>query len=136
MKVNRLEKVNSEIKKELSNLILNTIRNPKINTIISITNVETTPDLAIAKVFISVLDDSNENEILKELVGASGFLRANLAKNLKLRKTPRIIFELDKSEIYGSKIDNILKTIKYVDEENEWMAFCLLIKKKIGQVTT
>lgn len=119
MKVNRLEKVNSEIKKELSNLILNTIRNPKINTIISITNVETTPDLAIAKVFISVLDDSNENEILKELVGASGFLRANLAKNLKLRKTPRIIFELDKSEIYGSKIDNILKTIKYVDEENE-----------------
>ena len=69
-------------KKELSNLILNTIRNPKINTIISITNVETTPDLAIAKVFISVLDDSNENEILKELVGASGFFACKFGKKL------------------------------------------------------
>lgn len=119
MKSNRLEKVNSEIKKELSNLILNTIRNPKINTIISITSVETTPDLAIAKVFVSVLDNTSEKEVLKELVGAGGFLRANLAKNLKLRKTPRIIFELDKSEQYGSKIDNILKNIKYSDKADE-----------------
>ncbi len=119
MKENRLDRVNSEIKKELSAIMLTELRNPKIDTIYSITSVETTPDLAISTVYISVLDSAKEKDILKEIVSAGSYLRGLLAKRIKLRVTPRLIFKLDNSEKYASKIDNILKNITYSDEETE-----------------
>ena len=108
---NRLNRIEEEIKKEMSHIISNDLKNPNITGLISVTKVKITPDLKYAKVYVSILNAKNTKGTLAALKKASGFIRTQLAQKINLRITPEIIFELDDSMEYGAKIDSILKDI-------------------------
>ena len=91
MASNRIGRINEEIQRELANLI-RTVKDPRVHGLVSITAVETTPDLRYAKVFVSVLDQSDVNEVVKGLKSAGGYLRRELGGKLSLRYTPELMF--------------------------------------------
>ncbi len=117
---NRFNRVEEEMKKEISNIISNKLKNPDVTGLISVTKVKVTTDLKFAKVYVSILNAKNTKATLRGLKQSSGFVRSEVAKSINLRNTPEIIFELDDSMEYGAKIDSILKDImKDVKSESE-----------------
>lgn len=108
---NRLNRIDEEYRKELSQIIGYELKNPNITGIISVTKVKVTPDLKYAKVYISILNSKNIKETMEGLKKSSGFIRTELAKRINLRNTPELTFEIDDSIEYGAKIDSILKDI-------------------------
>jgi ribosome-binding factor A len=108
---NRMDKINEELKKELSLIIDNNLKNPHITGMISVTKVKTSPDLRYARVYISLLNCKNVKETLDGLKSASGFMRSEVARRINLRYTPELRFEIDDSMEYGARIENILKEI-------------------------
>lgn len=119
MKSIRLERINAEIQKQLAYIIDNRIRDPQIDAIISVSCVEITQDLENAKVYITTIGKTPKEEVLARIKGAAGFIRGELSKRIKLRITPRLDFRLDTSGEYSSKIESILKDIKYSTEPTE-----------------
>ena len=110
-------RINEDIQRELSAL-LRGIKDPRVNQgMISITEVDTSGDLGQAKVFLSVYDLKSKTEFLKGLKSASGHLRYELGRALKLRHTPQLIFELDKSLERGANIASILNNLEISTEE-------------------
>ena len=107
---NRLNRIEEEIKKEISNIINYELNDPKIKGIITITKVKITPDLRYARVYISMLE-LNKKDVLKVLKKSSGYIRKEIAHKINLRVTPELVFEFDESIEYGSKIDSIIKEI-------------------------
>jgi len=111
-------RINEEIQKELSTMIRN-LKDPRVqDTMISITRVETTPDLRYAKVYVSVLDRSDVNEVVRGLKSAGGYLRRELGTRLSLRYTPELVFERDDSIDKGAHILEVLKDIERREEGN------------------
>ncbi|MBQ9761687.1 MAG: 30S ribosome-binding factor RbfA [Oscillospiraceae bacterium] len=111
MASNRINRINEEIQKELSNLIRN-LKDPRIqNTMISITRVETTPDLRYTKVYVSFLQEDKAADALKGLQSAAGYLRRELGQGLKLRYTPQIVWALDDSITYGAKMLALINSL-------------------------
>lgn len=113
MKSVRVERINSEIQKAISYIIDNEIRDPQIDAIISVCSVDVTPDLSYCRVYITSIGTTPIDEVVARIKGAAGFIRGRLSKMIKLRITPRLEFMKDTSLEYSSKIDNILKDIKY-----------------------
>ena len=110
MASNRIGRINEEIQRELSNLI-RAVKDPRVKGLISITAVETTPDLRYAKVYVSVLDKSDVNEVIKGLKSAGGYLRRELGSALSLRYTPELVFEKDDSIDKGAHILTLLENL-------------------------
>ncbi len=108
---NRIERIDEEYRKEISQIISYDLKNPNITGLISVTKVKVTTDLKYAKVYVSILNSKNINETMEGLKKSSGFIRTELAKRINLRNTPELIFEIDDSMEYGAKIDSILKEI-------------------------
>lgn len=108
---NRINRIDEEYRKELSQIIGYELKNPNVTGMISVTKVKVTPDLKYAKVFVSILNSKNIKETMEGLKKSSGFIRTELAKRINLRNTPELIFEIDDSMEYGAKIDSILKEI-------------------------
>ena len=96
---NRMNKVNEELKKEISVVISQELKDPHLTGLISVTKVDTTPDLRFARVYVSMIKK------------CSGFIRSMIAKRVNLRTTPELIFLFDESIEYGSRIDSILEKI-------------------------
>lgn len=110
-KSSRMNKIDEELKKEISNIISMELKNPHLTGLISVTKVKTTPDLRFARVYVSMINEKSKAENLKILKQSSGYIRSGIAKKVNLRITPELIFEFDDSIEYGEKIDNILKDI-------------------------
>ncbi len=119
MKNVRLERINAELQKAISYIIDNKLRDPQIDAIISVSNVEITPDLAYARVYITSIGKTPTDEVVLRLKGAGGFIRGELSKQIKLRITPRLEFIQDTSLEYSNKIENILKDITYSTEPDD-----------------
>lgn len=111
MASNRIGRINEEIQRELSELIRN-LKDPRVQTIVSITHVDTTPDLRYSKIYISVLEESRQQEVLKGLKSAGGWLRRELGARLQLRYTPELVFELDDSIAYGAHMYDLLRSLE------------------------
>ena len=107
----RFERINEELKKEISHIISYELNNPNVTGLISVTKAKITPDLKYAKVYVSILNSKNIKETLAGLKKSSGYIRSELAKRINLRNTPELIFEIDDSIEYGAKIDSILRDI-------------------------
>ena len=114
---NRLERIDEEYRREISQIISFELKNPNVTGLISVTKVKVTNDLKFAKVFVSILNSKNMKDTLAGLKKSSGFIRSELARRVNLRNTPELIFELDDSLEYGAKIDSILKEIMPKKEE-------------------
>ena len=108
---NRMNRVNEELKRELSNIINYEVKNSNVTGMISITKVKTSPDLKYARISVSILNSKNIKQTLAGLKAASGFMRSRIAEKMNLRVTPELVFELDESLVYGEKIDRILEQV-------------------------
>ena len=118
MASNRIGRINEEIQKELSSL-LRTVKDPRVQDVmISITRVETTPDLRYTKVFVSFLQTEKAEEAMKGLKSAAGFLRRQLGTNLKLRYSPEIVWALDDSITYGAKMLKLINSLEVKQDED------------------
>lgn len=110
---NKNMRINSEVMREMSNIIRSEIKDPRIAPMTCVTGVEVAPDLKTCKAYISVLgDEEARNDTLEGLKNAEGFIRHQLAENLNLRHTPQITFISDTSIEYGMKMS------KMIDEVN------------------
>lgn len=116
---NRMNRVNEELKRELSNIINYEVKNSNVTGMISVTKVKTSPDLKYARISVSILNSKNIKQTLAGLKSASGFIRSRIAEKMNLRVTPELVFELDESLVYGEKIDRILERVmKDIKPEN------------------
>ena len=118
MASNRIGRINEEIQRELAALIP-TVKDPRVTGMISVTAVETTPDLKYCKVFVSMLDKSDCAQVLKGLKSASGYLRRELGRALNLRYTPELMWELDDSITYGAKMLKLINSLDTGSDKEE-----------------
>lgn len=110
----RVERVARAIKEEVSKIIQEEVKDPRIG-FITITDVELSDDLRHAKVFVSVYGDESKKEKEKALRGlssAAGFIRKEMGKKIKLRYTPEVVFKWDRSIERGAHIEELLRQIK------------------------
>lgn len=114
---NRIDRINEEIQRELASLIPN-VKDPRVTGMISVTAVDTTPDLRYAKVYISVLDKRDSTQVLKGLKSAAGWLRRELGHALQLRYTPELTFVQDDSIDKGAHILDMLRNPEVVKPAN------------------
>ena len=117
-------RINGEVMKELSLIIRQEIKDPRIHMMTSVTSVEVAPDLKTCKAYISVLGDQDSvNSTLEGLNSAMGFIRRELAHSINLRNTPEITFIMDQSIEYGvtmsKKIDDVVKDIEDDEDDTE-----------------
>ena len=106
-------RINGEVQRELSNIIRSEVKDPRIAPMTSVVAVEVAPDLKTCKAYISVFgDEEAQNNTIKGLNSAEGYIRHSLAKCINLRNTPEIRFILDQSIEYGvnmsKKIDEVI----------------------------
>lgn len=107
--VMKKEKMNNIIQRELSAILQTEVKDPSIG-FCTITGVETTSDLSIAKVYVSFLN-KNRKKSMEALERSKGFIRSLLAKRLTIRKCPELHFVLDNSLEYGNKIESIIEEL-------------------------
>lgn len=106
-------RINSEVQREMSQIIREEIRDPRVHPMTSVMAVEVTPDLKFAKIFVSVLGSEEEKEKTMEgLKKSASFARGQLARRMNLRNTPELTFILDNSIEYGVTMS------KRIDEVN------------------
>ena len=111
-------RINGEVQKELSNIIRNEIKDPRIGMMTSVTAAEVAPDLKTCKVYISVFgDDEAKKETIRGLKSAEGYIRRQLARTVNLRNTPEIRFILDQSIEYGVTMTKLIDDVRKRDEE-------------------
>ena len=112
-------RINSEVQRELANIIRGEIKDPRIHPLTSVVTVEVAPDLKTCKAYISVLGDQEAQEkTLEGLNSAVGYIRRQLAKNLNLRNTPEIRFIMDQSIEYGVHMSKLINE-NHVEESRE-----------------
>ena len=119
---NRTKRIAEEIKKVISSMLISGIKDPRITSMVSVTDVEVTNDLSYAYVYVSILG-GDEESTLDGLKSACGYIRREVGKNIKIRHTPEIIFKIDDSLLKGMYMDELIKKVNngYKDssEENE-----------------
>ena len=117
---NRLNRIDEEMKKEISHIITYDLKDPNITGLISVTKVKVSGDLKYAKVYVSMLNAKDNKQVLAALKKSAGFVRTEDAKRINLRTTPEIIFIFYDSIEYCARIDTILKNvIKDIKPENK-----------------
>jgi ribosome-binding factor A len=115
----RINGINQEIQKELSDL-LRSVKDPRVQDVmISITRVETAHDLRYTKVYVSFLQENKVNDAMAGLKSAAGFLRRQLAQNLQLRYAPEIQWALDDSITYGAKMLELINNLPISNQTEE-----------------
>lgn len=112
----RIDKINTEMRRQLMKIIQEEIDDPNIG-LVTITKVDTKPDLEEAKVYFSLLDQKKYEKVKKVLNQMKGFIKVILAKKIRLKKTPELVFQLDKSIKYSLDIYQKIEELK--DEENK-----------------
>ena len=118
MASNRINRINEEIMKELSSL-LRTVKDPRVqDTMISITRVETTPDLRYTKVYVSFLQEERVKDAMAGLKSAAGYLRRQLGHNLQLRYSPEIVWSEDDSITYGARMLKLINSLEVKNDED------------------
>ena len=110
-------RINSEVQREMSSIIREDLKDPRIHPMTSVMAVEVTPDLKSAKIFVSVLGNDEEKEKTMEgLKKSASFARHQLAKRMNLRNTPELTFVLDTSIEYGVTMSKKIDELKEKEE--------------------
>jgi ribosome-binding factor A len=107
----RVNRIGEQIKKELSQIIQQEMKDPRVG-FVTVTGVEVTSDLQMAKVFISIWGDSEEKEqSWASLEKAKGYLRSEIGRRIQMRHTPELIFAIDESLAHSQHITQLLHEI-------------------------
>jgi len=116
--VDRINRISEEIKREMSAIIRDELKDPRLPQIVSILSVEVTKDLRYAKVYISVLGSEEEKKnAMAALKNAAGFIRREIGRRIQIRYTPEIHFQLDESIEKGIKISKLIQETVKKEEE-------------------
>ncbi len=108
----RVDRLGDLIREEISSLLIRDIKDPRIG-MLTVTDVEVSPDIRTAKVFYSVSGDQKvRDETQRGLESAVGFIKTAIARTLTIKRVPELVFIYDKSLDYGQKIDRILEDLK------------------------
>ncbi len=119
MASNRINRINEEIQKSLASA-LRSVKDPRVaDALISITRVETTPDLRYTKVFVSILQEDKAADAMKGLKSAAGFLRRQLGSDVRLRCVPEIVWALDDSITYGARMLELINSLDTGSHDDE-----------------
>lgn len=89
------------------------LKDPRLAVLATVTEVRLSPDMKQARVYVNVAgNEAEQDAALKGLAAASGFIRHELAERLQLRRTPELLFVIDRSEQYGQRIDDLIRQTK------------------------
>lgn len=121
MKTPRTSRLNGEYQKEIS-VILRKVkdRNPQMKGLISVTETDVAPDLKTAYVYVSIygVNDTETKQTLEILQDNAGFIRHELSQVMRMRTVPSLTFRLDRSMVYGAKMDELFKSINIPKEDD------------------
>ncbi len=113
---NRADRVADQIRMEVADILMRKIKDPRVRSV-TVTDVELTNDLRIARVFVTVMGtDAEEREIFAGLAKASGFVRGELGRRLTLRYLPEVVFVKDLSGPRGDRVLQLLDELQSKDE--------------------
>ena len=117
----RTERIEEEIKKVVSRVIGQELKDPRLTGLISVTKVSVTKDLKYCKVFVSMLGTQSKEEAMTALKSGAGYIRREIGNSVRMHSTPEVKFEFDDSMEYGEKIQKMINNldIKPIEEENE-----------------
>lgn len=115
---NRTQRIGEEIRKVVSTMLISGIKDYRINSLISVTDVEVTSDLSYAYVYVSILGGNKESS-MAGLKSACGYIRKEVGKNVKLRHTPEIIFKIDDSIEKGMYMESLIKKVNEDNSKNK-----------------
>lgn len=116
----RINRISEEVKKVVSDIITNELKDPRISPITSVTYVEVTRDLRYAKIYISVLGDEDEKtDTINGLESAKGFIRREIGNRIDLRYVPEPIFSLDDSIEQGIYMSKLIDKVNKEDEKRK-----------------
>ncbi len=107
---NRTKRIAEEIRKVVSTMLISGIKDPRITSMVSVTDVEVTNDLSYAYVYVSILG-GDEESTLKGLRNAVSYIRREVSRNVKLRHTPQIIFKIDDSIKNGMYMSDLIRKV-------------------------
>ena len=111
-------RINAEVQKELS-VIISELKDPRISSMVTVTDAEVTGDLKYCTVYISIYGgEEAEKETLEGLKNASGFIRHELAERVNLRNTPELKFVMDRSLEYGIRMSKLIDEVMEKDHGN------------------
>lgn len=109
---NRIGRINEEIQRELSSIIEIDLKDPRLETMITVLRVDTTQDLKYCKIYISILgNDEQKQAAMEGIKDATGFIRRELAHRINLRNTPELLFNLDNSTEYAIKMSKLIDEV-------------------------
>lgn len=111
----RSQRVSDLVREEVADIIMYKLKDPRIG-FVTVTGVDMTADLKLAKVFVSILKEEERDVTIEILNAARPFIRSSLSKRLRMKFIPEIEFRLDTSIEYGFKIEKLLKEMKETDE--------------------
>ena len=112
----RIDRISEEVRREVDRIIREELNDPRIAGTFSITRAEVTRDLRYAKIYVSVLEDENREELLKALKSASGYIRRALGKGMLIRYSPELSFVSDQNIAYGVHIAKVLADAQKTEE--------------------
>ena len=115
----RHERLEQDVKIALSDIIMNEVKEPSVTGLISVTDVKITPDQKYAKVYVSIFGKENKNKVIEALKKATGFIKRELGRRVRMRNMPDITFELDNSMEYGEHMDRVIKEVIEKDNMNK-----------------
>ncbi|RDY26880.1 30S ribosome-binding factor RbfA [Romboutsia weinsteinii] len=113
---NRTKRIAEEIRKVVSTMLISGIKDPRITSMVSVTDVEVTNDLSYAYVYVSILGGDEESTLLG-LRSAVNYIRREVSRNVKLRHTPQIIFKVDDSIKKGMYMSDLIKKVNATNSQ-------------------
>ena len=114
----RSQRVGDLLRKEIADIIIYRLKDPRIG-FITVTGVDVTDDIKLARVYVSVFQEGERKTTLEVLDSAKSFVRSELSKRLRMKFIPSIEFRLDTSIEYGNKIEELLKEIEETEGRGE-----------------
>lgn len=113
----RHDRLEQDVKIALSNIVSYEVKDPSVTGLISVTDVKITPDQKYAKVYISIYGKQNKQKVIEALKKATGYIKGELARRVKMRNIPALTFVLDDSIEYGAHMDKVIDEVIKKDNE-------------------
>ena len=107
----KIDRLNNSFVEHISSILRTEIKDERIN-FVTVTAAKITNDLSFAKIYVTVLNDKERDNIIKLLNKASNFIERELSKRIDIRKMPNITFVYDESLEYAANIENIIESIE------------------------
>lgn len=107
----RSQRVGHLLREEVSDIVLNRVKDPRLG-FLTVTDVEVTDDLKLARVYVSTLKDEDREEAIEILNSARSFVRSELKKRVRMKTIPALEFRFDESARYGDKMERLFKKMR------------------------